>query len=187
MSNVDLATEFTNMITAERGYQANSKVITTADEMLQSVVNMPPGLRPPDGLRGAAIEGCRPPLHFDQARGTPMITLHRLGHAVEPFQLNPDLIMTVEANPDTVITLTTGTKIVVAEPPERVADDVRCYRIDMLAGALSAGPSCAQAAFRSTRPPRCASSRLRRCSLIRPPPSTTRPEVFCWPADTELR
>jgi flagellar hook protein FlgE len=43
MSNVDLATEFTNMITAERGYQANSKVITTADEMLQSVVNMPQG------------------------------------------------------------------------------------------------------------------------------------------------
>ncbi len=31
MSNVDLATEMTNMITAERGYQANSRVITTAD------------------------------------------------------------------------------------------------------------------------------------------------------------
>jgi flagellar hook protein FlgE len=43
MSNVDLATEFTNMITAERGYQANSKVITTADSMLQAVVNMPQG------------------------------------------------------------------------------------------------------------------------------------------------
>ncbi len=65
-----------------------------------------------------------------------MITLHRLGHAVEPFQLNPDLIMTVEANPDTVITLTTGTKVVVAEPPERVVADVRSYRIDVLAGAL---------------------------------------------------
>ena len=33
MSNVDMATEMTNMITAERGYQANSRVITTADEM----------------------------------------------------------------------------------------------------------------------------------------------------------
>ncbi len=43
MSNVDLATEFTNMITAERGYQANSKVITTADSMLQTVVNMAQG------------------------------------------------------------------------------------------------------------------------------------------------
>jgi flagellar hook protein FlgE len=38
-----MATEFTNMITAERGYQANSKVITTADQMLQTVVNMAQG------------------------------------------------------------------------------------------------------------------------------------------------
>lgn len=40
MSNVDLATEFTTMIGAERGFQANSRVITTADQMLQDVVNM---------------------------------------------------------------------------------------------------------------------------------------------------
>ena len=40
MSNVDIATEFTNMITAERGFQANSRVITTADQMLQTVVDM---------------------------------------------------------------------------------------------------------------------------------------------------
>lgn len=40
MSNVDLATEMTQMITAERGYQANSRVITTANEMLQTVVSM---------------------------------------------------------------------------------------------------------------------------------------------------
>ena len=40
MSNVDLAQEFTNMITAERGFQANSRVITTADEMLQELVNL---------------------------------------------------------------------------------------------------------------------------------------------------
>jgi flagellar hook protein FlgE len=39
-SNVDLATEFTNMITAERGFQANSRVISTADQMLQTVVQM---------------------------------------------------------------------------------------------------------------------------------------------------
>lgn len=43
MSNVDMATEFTNMITAERTYQANSKVITTADNMLSTLVNMPQG------------------------------------------------------------------------------------------------------------------------------------------------
>jgi flagellar hook protein FlgE len=40
MSNVDMATEFTNMITAERGYQANSRVITTGDQMLQTLVGM---------------------------------------------------------------------------------------------------------------------------------------------------
>jgi flagellar hook protein FlgE len=40
MSNVDLASEFTNMIVAQRGFQANSKVISTADEMLQDLVQL---------------------------------------------------------------------------------------------------------------------------------------------------
>jgi len=40
MSNVDLANEFTNMIVAQRGFQANGKVITTSDEMLQELVNL---------------------------------------------------------------------------------------------------------------------------------------------------
>lgn len=40
MSNVDLATQFTTMITAQRGFQANSRVISTADEMLQDLVNL---------------------------------------------------------------------------------------------------------------------------------------------------
>jgi flagellar hook protein FlgE len=39
-SNVDMATEMTNMITAERGYQANSRTITTADTMLETLVSM---------------------------------------------------------------------------------------------------------------------------------------------------
>lgn len=66
-----------------------------------------------------------------------MISLHRLGHQAEEFHLNPDLIVTVEANPDTVITLTTGTKVVVAEAPERVVEEIRAYRVDVLSGALS--------------------------------------------------
>jgi flagellar hook protein FlgE len=37
MSNVDMATEFTNMIQAQSGYEANSRVITTADNMLQTL------------------------------------------------------------------------------------------------------------------------------------------------------
>jgi flagellar hook protein FlgE len=40
MSNVDLANEFTTMIVAQRGFQANSKVITASDEILQDLVNL---------------------------------------------------------------------------------------------------------------------------------------------------
>lgn len=40
MSNVDLAQEFTNMIVTQRGFQANSRVITSSDEMLQELVNL---------------------------------------------------------------------------------------------------------------------------------------------------
>ncbi|MCL2620105.1 MAG: flagellar hook protein FlgE [Defluviitaleaceae bacterium] len=40
MSNVDLAAEFTEMITTQRGFQANSRVISTSDEMLQELVNL---------------------------------------------------------------------------------------------------------------------------------------------------
>lgn len=40
MSNVDLATEFTNMITTQRGFQANSRIITTTDTMLEELVNL---------------------------------------------------------------------------------------------------------------------------------------------------
>ncbi len=39
-SNVDLSQEFTNMIIAQRGYQADARVITTADDMLNEVVNL---------------------------------------------------------------------------------------------------------------------------------------------------
>ncbi len=40
MSNVDLAEEFTRLIIAQRGFQGNARVITTADEILQEVVNL---------------------------------------------------------------------------------------------------------------------------------------------------
>lgn len=39
-SNVDVATQFTNLITYQRGYQASSKVITTADQMLQQIMDI---------------------------------------------------------------------------------------------------------------------------------------------------
>lgn len=40
MSNVDLAGEFSNMIITERGFQANSRIITTSDELLQELINL---------------------------------------------------------------------------------------------------------------------------------------------------
>lgn len=40
MSNVDISLEFTEMITTQRGFQANSRIITTSDEMLQELVNL---------------------------------------------------------------------------------------------------------------------------------------------------
>jgi flagellar hook protein FlgE len=39
-SNVDLTTEFASLITAQRGFQANSRIVTTSDEVLQEVINL---------------------------------------------------------------------------------------------------------------------------------------------------
>lgn len=68
-----------------------------------------------------------------------MITLHRLGHPNEPFLLNDDLIVTVEACPDTVIALATGGKVVVEESPEEVAGEVLEWRASVRLAALRAG------------------------------------------------
>lgn len=40
MSNVDLSSEFTEMITTQRGFQANSRIITTSDSLLEELVNL---------------------------------------------------------------------------------------------------------------------------------------------------
>ena len=40
MSNVDLAQEFTDMIVAQRGFQANARVITTSDALLNEIVGL---------------------------------------------------------------------------------------------------------------------------------------------------
>ncbi len=40
MSNVDLSTEFTNLIVTQRGFQANTRIITVVDDMLQDVINL---------------------------------------------------------------------------------------------------------------------------------------------------
>ncbi len=61
-----------------------------------------------------------------------MIRLHRLGHPDEPFHLNPDLVLTIEPTPDTVVTLTTGTKLVVAESPQLIVEQIRAWRGSVL-------------------------------------------------------
>jgi uncharacterized protein YlzI (FlbEa/FlbD family) len=61
-----------------------------------------------------------------------MIRLHKLGHEPHPFHLNPDLVLSIEANPDTVVTLTTGSRLLVMESPEAVADAVRVWRASVL-------------------------------------------------------
>jgi flagellar protein FlbD len=70
-----------------------------------------------------------------------MINLHRLGQYGECFQLNPDLIVSIESTPDTVITLATSAKVVVADSPEEIAAAVRDWRAEVLGAALDASPS----------------------------------------------
>jgi flagellar hook protein FlgE len=41
-STVDIATEFTNLIIFQRGYEANAKVITTVDQLSQDTINLKP-------------------------------------------------------------------------------------------------------------------------------------------------
>jgi flagellar protein FlbD len=67
-----------------------------------------------------------------------VIVLHRLGHQAEPFYLSPEMIVTVEANPDTVVTLTTGAKIIVNESPEVVVQRIRRARVEVLVDAAQA-------------------------------------------------
>ena len=93
-----------------------------------------------------------------------MITLSRLGHSDEPFQLNPDMIVTIESTPDTVLTLATGAKVVVAETPEEVAAAVRDYRAEVLGDGFPPPPPERAAA------PRGGTARRRTCPQSRTSP-----------------
>jgi flagellar protein FlbD len=83
---------------------------------------------------GRRLHGRRPTSSFTEA---PMIILHRLTHPDQPLHLNPDLILTVEAHPDTVVTLTNSTRFVVGETPEQVTTAVREWKASVLALAMS--------------------------------------------------
>lgn len=62
-----------------------------------------------------------------------MIIVHRLRG--EAFFLNADLIESIEATPDTVITLVDSRRFVVADHPEEIVQRIRLYRGSLLASA----------------------------------------------------
>jgi len=62
-----------------------------------------------------------------------MIAVHRLRG--EPMFLNADLVESIEATPDTVLTLVDGRRIVVADTPEEVADRIVEFRASILVSA----------------------------------------------------
>jgi flagellar protein FlbD len=62
-----------------------------------------------------------------------MIQLTRLNHV--PLMLNSDLIEHMEVTPDTVVTLTTGQKIVVLESAEEVVERIIRFRRSIISGA----------------------------------------------------
>ena len=61
-----------------------------------------------------------------------MIVVHRLTHPDSALYLNPDQIQMIEGNPDTVITLTNGSKFVVGEGPSEIAQLIRRWRSSIL-------------------------------------------------------
>jgi flagellar protein FlbD len=83
-----------------------------------------------------------------------MIPLTRLNHV--PLVLNSDLIEHVEVTPDTVITLTTGQKLMVLESAEEITSRVIAFRRAILGGAAcphaKAGPACDTGANQSSQP-----------------------------------
>ncbi len=66
-----------------------------------------------------------------------MIEVTRLNGA--PILVNPELVQFIEATPDTVISLTTGEKLMVREPADLVAARVRAYRQEVGAAAAPRG------------------------------------------------
>jgi flagellar protein FlbD len=72
-----------------------------------------------------------------RGKGNVVIQLTRLNH--QQFAVNSDLIKFIDKAPDTVVTLTTGEKIVVLETPERVIEKVIEFRRALIAGMSTAG------------------------------------------------
>ena len=57
-----------------------------------------------------------------------MIRLHRLSARAEVFYLNPDLIISIDSTPDTVLTLTTHQKVLVSDSPDVILAAIQAWR-----------------------------------------------------------
>ncbi|ATE53914.1 flagellar protein FlbD [Actinosynnema pretiosum] len=101
-----------------------------------------------------------------------MIVLNRLNG--QPFALNPDLIERAESNPDTVVTLLSGAKYVVAQTIEEISDLVRRHRAGVLSLAQDPAPA--------EHPP----VPRRRMRVAPDPVEPTEPSVLRLPTDREL-
>ncbi len=62
-----------------------------------------------------------------------MVLVHRLKG--EPLFLNADLIESIEALPDTVVTLADGRRIMLSDAPEEIVDRIRLFRASVLTAA----------------------------------------------------
>ena len=69
-----------------------------------------------------------------------MIRLHRLSARAEGFYLNPDLILAIDSTPDTVVTLTTHQKVLVADSAEVIVAAIQQWRASILATAFPQAP-----------------------------------------------
>jgi uncharacterized protein YlzI (FlbEa/FlbD family) len=76
-----------------------------------------------------------------------VIRLHRLGKTEDTFFLNPDLVLAIETTPDTLLSLTTHTKMLVNESPEEVVEAIREWRSSILSAAARRAPRSAGAAL----------------------------------------
>ena len=65
-----------------------------------------------------------------------MIRLHRLSARAEVFYLNPDLIVSIDSTPDTVVTLTSHQKVLVKDAPEEILAAIQAWRASILAASL---------------------------------------------------
>jgi flagellar protein FlbD len=61
-----------------------------------------------------------------------VIAVHRISQPEHELYVNPDLIQLVEANPDTVLALVNGIRLVIIETPAEVAQLVRDWRVAIL-------------------------------------------------------